>query len=74
MSLSAAVIPPTISMNYTCLQFPLPAQVAWVGHDVNNHNSVQLNHLLKADVSTTISVDIVYGQTEVVLVLNSRIV
>jgi hypothetical protein len=54
-------------MTDTCLQFLLPAQsrVAWVGHDVDNCNSVQPNHLLKVDVSSIISVDVVHGQTEV---------
>ena len=65
MSLGAAGIPPTVVVTDTCLQFLLPAQVARVGHDVNDHNPVQPNHLLKVDVSTIISVDVVHGQTEV---------
>ena len=65
MSLKAVIISPTIVMTDTCLQFLLPAQVAWIGHDVDNRNSVQPNHLLKIDVPTIISVDIVHGQTEV---------
>ena len=65
MSLNAAVISPTIVMTDTRLQFLLPAQVAWIGHDINNRNSVQPNHLLKVDVSTIISVDIVHGQAKV---------
>ena len=67
MSLNATVIPPTVVVTDTRLQFLLLAQsgVAWVGHDVNDHNSVKPNHLLKVDVSTIISVDVVHRQTEV---------
>lgn len=67
MSLNHAIIPLTVVVTDACLQFLLSVQsgVAWVGHDVNDHNSVQSNHLLKVDVSAIISVDVVHGQTEV---------
>ena len=67
MSLNATAIPPTVVVTDTCLQLLLLAQsrVAWVRHNVDDHNSVQPNHLLKVDVSTVIPVDVVHRQTEV---------
>jgi len=50
-----------------CLQFLTPTQrgVARVGHDVNDRNSIQPNHLLEVHVSAVIPVDVVHGQTEI---------
>jgi len=62
MLLNAARMPPTIVVTDPCLQFLLftKSGVAWVGHHVNDHNSVQPDHLLKVDVSTIIAVDVVH--------------
>ena len=67
MSLNVAIMLLTIVVTDACLQFLLFTEsgVAWVGHHVNDHNSVQPDHLLEIDVSTVISVDIVHGQAEV---------
>jgi len=64
---NTAARPPTIVVTDTRLQFLLTAQggIARVGHNVNDHNSVQSNHLLKVDVSAIITIDIVHGQTEI---------
>ena len=67
MSLNTAIMLPTIVVTDACLQLLLVIKsgVARVGHHVDDRNSVQTNHLLKVDVSTIISVDVVHGQTEV---------
>lgn len=64
---NATAISPTVVVTDARLQLLLLAQsgVAWVRHNVDNHDSVQPNHLLKVNVSTVIPVDVVHGQTEV---------
>jgi len=64
---NTATRPPTIVVTDTRLQFLLTTQrgIAWVGHNIDDHNSVQSNHLLEVDVSAIITIDIVHGQTEI---------
>ena len=67
MSLNTTTILPTIVVTDTRLQLLLLAQsgVAWVRHNVDDHNSVQPNHLLKINVSAVIPINVVHRQTEV---------
>ena len=44
---------------------PGQRSVARVGHDVDDRNSVQPDHLLKVNVSSFISVDIIHGKTKI---------
>jgi hypothetical protein len=61
------IAPRTIVVADECLQLFLPCQtgVARVGHNVDDRDSIQSNHLFKVDVSTFISVDVVHGKSEV---------
>ena len=57
----------TIVVTDTRLQLLLPDQrgIARVGHNIDNRNSIQSDHLLKVDVPAIISVDIVHRQAEI---------
>jgi len=67
MSQRAAIALPTIVVTNTRLQFLLPGQrgIARVGHNIDDRNSIQPDHLLKVDVPAIISVDVVHRQTEI---------
>lgn len=60
-------MPRTIVVADKCPQFLPPCQssVSRVGHDIDNHDSIQPNHLLKVDVSSFITVNVVHGKTEI---------
>ena len=63
----AAITLQTVVVTDTRLQFLLPGQrgIARVRHNIDDRNSIQPNHLLKVDVPTIISVDIVHRQAEI---------
>ena len=61
------IVPQTIVVTNERSQFFLPTQcsVARIGHDVNDGDSIQSDHLFKVHVSTVISVHVVHRKPEV---------
>jgi hypothetical protein len=54
-------------MTDKCPQFLPPCQssVPRVGHDIDDHNPIQANHLLKVDVPSFVAVNVVHRKTKV---------